>query len=264
MAGHIASASSVHWGTPAHVLERVRLFFGEIDLDPCASATSQALVRATEAWQPPEHDGLADPWGARRVFVNPPFGRTWLFKDGRCLTGAELAREVEREHIIATEVKRAQTIGDWARKCMIAHRVGGAEVILLLPAAVDTAYWQQTVFRTSAAYCFPAGRLEYVGNSKGPAPMASAIAYWGVRPGDFGAAFRELGWVAAGVLGWGRDPRGVAPEPDILLPPPASPNLVGGLHGAAGAIPAEGAPRGVDPTASPGDAAEPMVPKRRM
>ncbi|MGZ3665915.1 MAG: DNA N-6-adenine-methyltransferase [Ktedonobacterales bacterium] len=59
----LMSSASVEWYTPPDLLDEIRAFLGEIDLDPCPAADHA------------EHrpDGLALTW-VGRVFCNPPYG----------------------------------------------------------------------------------------------------------------------------------------------------------------------------------------------
>ncbi len=61
------------WYTPDYILDAARAALGgEFDLDPASCAEAQKRVRATR-WHSPADDGLAAPWSARRVWLNPPY-----------------------------------------------------------------------------------------------------------------------------------------------------------------------------------------------
>jgi hypothetical protein len=146
----VHSADCEHWCTPEDVLQLVRELLGEIDLDPChnPASTVGALHTRDKA-----QDGLAIPWSspefarapgrAVRVWVNPPYGRH---------------------------------LGDW-----FAHAVeaaaDGAQVLLLVPARTDTAWWHRWVAQADAV-CFWAGRITFAG-APAPAPFPSALIYYG-------------------------------------------------------------------------------------
>lgn len=169
-AGRSVNPGSRDWGTPRRHAEAVRAFLGGIDLDPCSNEHS--VVGAAVEYRLPGRDGLAEPWDAARIFVNPPYG---------------------------TDRVRGTSISDWLARCAAAG-AGGAEVVALVPVAPNTAHWKRHVWPSAAAVCFLADtRLRFLeaGRDAGKgAPMACAMIYWGSRPGAFSAAFSALGAVA--------------------------------------------------------------------
>lgn len=188
MAGHIASAGSADWRTPERILEPVREFFGEIDLDPCASVRGGIGARKDLILPA---DGLATKWHGK-VFVNPPFGTTWV-KGTHCFTAKEY-----RERDLQSDDPpkwRKQTVSQWVVKAYEHDGEEDAETILLLPAAVDTKWWQQLILPDAPAVCFIAGRLRFTG-APGPAPMATALVYFGERVRRFRKTFAGLGYCA--------------------------------------------------------------------
>lgn len=175
MAGHIATSKRDTWCTPPSVLAPVReTFGGTIDLDPCwnPNAITEPLVGFD--YERRGEDGLTQPWdfilGCRtRVFVNPPFGRA---------------------------------LPAWVDKA-IAEARKGAEIIMLLPAAVDTKHFRR-VAETASEIAFWRGRIRFLGAAQG-APMACALAYWNPRspviptgPTRFERAFSPVAWVVPG------------------------------------------------------------------
>ena len=96
--------------------------------------------------------GLWMPWRGR-VYVNPPYGRA---------------------------------IGPWIRKAMTEPV---SEVILLVPARTDTA-WFQSLY--DCWICFLRGRLRFSG-ARDSAPFPSALVYRGPRPVQFARAFEHRG-----------------------------------------------------------------------
>lgn len=175
MAGHIASAKNENWCTPLDLVARVhRALGGPPDLDPCSNPKS--VVGARRAISRPD-DGLSSDWSlARTIFCNPPFGAG---------------------------------IDRWVGRCVGAWRDHQASVVLLVPAAVDTRYWQDHV-ATADRVCFLRGRVRFQG-APACAPFATAIALW-VGPGGadrrsllhrFDQAFGDAGTI------WSR--RGTAP-----------------------------------------------------
>lgn len=76
---HSAKAQTVEWLTPAHIIPALggAESFG---LDPCAPAV-QPWPTARRTYTVTD-DGLAQPWGAERVWLNPPYSESviarWL------------------------------------------------------------------------------------------------------------------------------------------------------------------------------------------
>lgn len=104
-------------------------------------------------------DGLAIPWRGR-VYCNPPYGRQ---------------------------------IGDWIAKAMSEPL---DEIVLLVPARTDTAWFQACFEHT---ICFVRGRLRFSG-AKAGAPFPSALVYRGHRGYDFCATFARRGVLVQAVI----------------------------------------------------------------
>ncbi len=211
---HITPGENVDWCTPERVLSPVRDFFdGVVDLDPCSNDSS--IVNATVEFKLPEHDGLKESWAVEgpgtKVYDNPPFGRCYVRDDNMVVLsakqwtrGRKLFKEFQKNPTEAgigpdaiTDVEagrfRSTSIRNWVDKAVYHHREDQAQVLTLIPAAVDTATWQDGVFPTSSAICYIKGRLTFLGNVKGPAPMACAIVGWVDDTDRFVKVFSTLG-----------------------------------------------------------------------
>lgn len=129
---HVLSSNSLEWYTPQWLIELVvELFDGRIWLDPCAETpaapTTPHNVPAATHYTIKDN-GLAQPWYATTVFVNPPYGRQ---------------------------------LGAWINKAVIEHKVGNADqIVLLVPPRTDTRWFQQI-----ARYplSFIRGRVQFSG-----------------------------------------------------------------------------------------------------
>lgn len=166
-AGRINTSKNFHWCTPQWLAKRISAFLGGIDLDPCGHPKS--VVGARRQFLLPTADGLVEPWNARTIYVNPPYG-------------------ADRE--------RGTTIRDWLSRCAEEHH-SGAEVVALVPVATNTSHWKRHVWGTAAGVCFLRDtRLKFsVGGSednKG-APMSCALVYWGKRLDAFSESFFDIG-----------------------------------------------------------------------
>ncbi len=84
-----ASAVTETWLTPPGILGAL----GPFDLDPCAAPEPRPWATAAEHYTWPRQDGLALPWGTKRVWLNPPYGKamgTWMGKLARHGRGTAL------------------------------------------------------------------------------------------------------------------------------------------------------------------------------
>ena len=151
-------SSGDHCNTPPPVLEVV-LAMGPIRLDPCSNLTS--IVKAAVAWRRVD-DGLSRSWLSDErgvVYVNPPYHK--------------------------------DLIGQWVRKCA-EEASAGCEIILLVPARTEQAWFLDHVLPHAAAICFWRGRIKFLGQRSG-ARFPSALVYYGPRPRHFRQMARRRG-----------------------------------------------------------------------
>ena len=139
------SSASNEWSTPAEMFHQLELRFGPFTLDPAATAANAKCPKFFTA----EDDGLLQSWQGHSVFCNPPYGRQ---------------------------------IGKWVEKAFKESRQPATQVVLLIPARTDTAYWHEYVMR-SDCIAFIKGRLRF-GNSKNCAPFPSAVIFMGFIDAD--------------------------------------------------------------------------------
>ncbi len=186
MAGHIQTSKSVDWCTPASILNPIKAMWGEIVLDPCSNGNS--IVKAQNEIKLPT-DSLSVDWTKyltdedvnhpNSIFINPPYGR---------------------------DKKRGTSIYNWIEKAYSTYTSSKAEfteVMMLIPAAVDTRAWQNIIFpslkSTYARVCFLKGRVKFV-NAPTGCPMAMALVYWGSSYTDnFGETFKNMGHIVESV-----------------------------------------------------------------
>lgn len=109
--------------TPAYILDPVCEALDGIELDPCT--TSDNPVGA-DRFYTAEDDGLAQPWDADTIFVNPPYSK---------------ARE------------------PWVERCITASQAG-SKVVLLIPAATDTRIFQRAI-ATAHSLVLIRGRVKF-------------------------------------------------------------------------------------------------------
>jgi site-specific DNA-methyltransferase (adenine-specific) len=149
-----------NWRTPPEVVKVVRhALGGVIDLDPCGNRHS--LVGADKQYLLSKgQDGLRLPWKGR-IFINPPFSSSGL----------------------------------WVAKAVQEFALGdGLELIMLLPARVDTRSFHEYIAPSVTGVCFWKGRISFVG-AKASAPFPTMFCYWGEDLVQFAEAFRARGHV---------------------------------------------------------------------
>jgi len=124
------------WATPAATFAELDAEF-HFDLDPCADATNHKCAD----YYTKEQDGLAQNWGGRKVFCNPPYGRA---------------------------------IAAWVRKCSEEAAKPNTLVVMLIPARTDTAYFHDYIYHKAREIRFIRGRLHF-NESRSGAPFPSMI-----------------------------------------------------------------------------------------
>ena len=157
------SATGDSWCSPVKVRDAVWQFNGGPPrLDPASNPNS--IMGAEIEWFGPHvggTNGLLMPWHlcGGLVFDNPPYSDK----------------------------------ATWMAKC--AHEASmGAEIIALLPANTDTA-WFHDYAVPAGAICYIRGRLIYGGDRAFPARFPSILIYWGHRISRFRESFSTIGWV---------------------------------------------------------------------
>lgn len=155
-AGMFTSATP-EWYTPRHIIDRVlRVFGGEIDLDPCSNSADpgEANVPANDYYTALT-DGLAQQWHGR-VYMNPPYG---------------------------------DEVSQWVARLTEAYEGGEIdEAIALLPARTDTNWFRPLGDHVIA---FIRGRLRFSG-AENSAPFPSVVVYLGPDRDGFTKAFEDV------------------------------------------------------------------------
>lgn len=165
------NTKSQTWWTPKKYVDAVKkVFWWEIELDPCSNEYS--IVNAKTEYTLPKNDWLKDSWNYKTIYVNPPYG-------------------------ISKETKTS--IKHWLKKCDEANKKYQSEVIALIPVAPNTSHWKNHIFSQATAICFLYDtRLKFLENWldvwKG-APMACCTVYWGSNYKKFYKTFIKYGAV---------------------------------------------------------------------
>lgn len=158
LAVHYSSKKSTH-RTPLELVDSIERHFGQIALDPCAyRPIERQTVLAARAWCA---GGLRMAWDFDGlVYVNPPYGKS---------------------------------IGRWVLHAL-EQRKRGAEILLLVPARTDTAWFNTLLWIDGrpVPWCAVRGRLKFH-RQKSHAPFPSALVYLGDRVDAFRAFAAEWG-----------------------------------------------------------------------
>lgn len=130
------SSERLDWATPDDLWKRLDTIYA-FDIDVAASRENARC----EAYFDACSNGLAQSWGGRRVWCNPPYGRS---------------------------------IGHWTEKAAAeAHRA--TLIVMLVPARTDTRWWHDAISTARVEYL--RGRLRFKG-APASAPFPSALLYW--------------------------------------------------------------------------------------
>lgn len=129
------------WMTPPEVFDPLMVEF-DFTLDPCSNGRNAKCGR----WFTAKEDGLKQPWGRERVFMNPPYGRE---------------------------------IYAWTRKAR-ESAAAGALVVGLLPASTDLAWWHDDVVGHVSEIRYIRGRVRFLtgGPYRASGFFASVVVVW--------------------------------------------------------------------------------------
>jgi ParB family chromosome partitioning protein len=161
---------STEWYTPTTILRAVRAVLGHIELDPASCADANVNVQASRYYD--QHmNGLAQPWHAQTLWLNPPY----------CKTGAMSNQE------------------RWTCKLITEYEAGHVkEAILLVNAATETRWFQRLY---AYPLCFVRGRIRFLspqGTCTSPT-VGNALVYFGSNVAPFMAVFGQLGTIVRSV-----------------------------------------------------------------
>lgn len=136
-----ASSKTCEWETPQDFFDRLNEEY-HFEIDVCATAENAKCKR----YFTKEQNGLKQEWTGC-CWMNPPYGKE---------------------------------IGEWMRKAY-ESMLGGATVVCLVPARVDTGWWHD--YAMKGQITFIRGRLKF-GGQKNNAPFPSAVVVFDGRKPD--------------------------------------------------------------------------------
>ena len=105
------SSKSNEWGTPKNVFEEINKEFN-FNLDPCANEKNHKC----EEYFTIKDNGLNKEWGGKRVFCNPPYGRSLKL---------------------------------WVKKAYEESKKNNTLIVMLIPARTDTSYFHDYIYNKS-------------------------------------------------------------------------------------------------------------------
>lgn len=180
----VSTTGNPHWCSPGWVLDVVREFNnGRITLDPCGNTDD--IVRARRSWWGPgiggalvAHDGLGRDWQVRR---GPP----GVFGVGRSELG-----------VAYMNPPYARTVVDrWVAKAHHEGRLGGVDVVGLLPARMSSAWFRAHCFPPHCdAVCFLGRRVKFIGAESAPS-WETVLVHWGPHSARFAEIMAAVGTV---------------------------------------------------------------------
>jgi ParB family chromosome partitioning protein len=166
---NVYGSESDEWYSPHPFVEAARKVLGPIDLDPASCETANSVVQASRIYTK-EDDGLSQPWTARTLWCNPPYGRL----------GSDRQKGI-------TEL--------WVDKLIREYECGNVEQAILLVNAYVYKVWFAPLWRYPI--CFPTGRLAFWNDrgKTGRSPHPSALVYFGQNVQRFVDVFDPFGSV---------------------------------------------------------------------
>lgn len=158
----LKSKKSFEWWTPRKYPDGARAVMGDIELDPASCEAANKIIKAQRFYTLAD-DGLAQPWHARSVWLNPPY----------CRLQAK-----------------------WVARLIYEYEAGNVqEAIILVPGAIDTGWCQELLERFPC--CMVKGRINFIspdGKNSG-STFGSLIAYLGPNIDTFVSVFSRYGVV---------------------------------------------------------------------
>jgi ParB family chromosome partitioning protein len=182
--------------TDPAIMERVRKFFGEIELDPASSRIANKVVQAKRIITK-KGDGLSKPWKAKTVWLNHPFQKGEKkchpinCKKKACNDPTSVKY---RGHCITEDIPSNL---EWMEKLISEYEKGNFEESLNITFVNSSETWCQLLLKRGVQ-CFIDKRIEYyspTGKKSGGVTKGSMITYIGKRENEFAELFSEIGEV---------------------------------------------------------------------
>lgn len=155
------NSGKTEYYTPSYILDKVRLLFGVIDLDPASCPEANERVKARHIYTK-EDDGLSQPWFGN-VWLNHPFGR---------------------------DNKR------WLGKLVQSYEEGDIKAACCITFNALSERWAWPLLKYPQ--CFPHGRVHYIDPTRmktSSATKGSVITYLGLEVSRFAELFEDIGTI---------------------------------------------------------------------
>jgi len=152
--GAMFSSDRQDWGTPYAFMDFLQSRFG---WTPTLDASASKLNHKAPKYYTIEDNGLIQPWGTERVWLNPPFGR-------------ELPLWLE---------KCRATKAAWPKGPM--ESIDEPSIFCLIPARPDTKWFHDIVVPSASIIYFIRGRFNFdlkYERKGGNAPFPSMLIVW--------------------------------------------------------------------------------------
>lgn len=176
---NIYSSGSNEWYTPPEFIKAARRVLGTIELDPASCVLANQMIQAERIFTL-EDNGLAHPWIARTVWLNPPYGR------------------------LGTDRQKGQT-ELWIHHLIDQYTQDHVQEAILLVNAYLYKQWFAPLWQYPI--CFPTGRLSFwnAQGQHGRSPHSSALVY-------FGPNIQQFVDVFDGIYKFGRVVQAISPN----------------------------------------------------
>ncbi len=162
------SSDSNDWYTPREFVDAARETMGSIELDPASCEEANRTVRADRIYTIND-DGFRQPWKARTLWLNPPYGK-------------EAGKSLQAR---------------WSHRLLDEHRAGNVEQACLLVNAMTGNKWFAPLWQFPIS--FVESRIHFVAPAesglKDQPTHGSVVVYLGLNHERFAEVFGKVGHV---------------------------------------------------------------------
>jgi hypothetical protein len=188
------SGDTERYTCPA-IMEKVRFFFGQIDLDPASTKVANKTVQASRIITK-KGDGLTKPWKAKTVWLNHPFQKGEKACKPNCKkkTCNDPNTINYRGECITVDIPSNLM---WIEKLVSEYKQKNFQESLNITFVNSSETWCQLLLK-EGVQCFVSKRVEYyspTGKKSGGVTKGSMITYLGPRTDEFKALFSDIGVV---------------------------------------------------------------------
>jgi ParB family chromosome partitioning protein len=165
--------STNEWYTRPQYIEAARAVMGSIELDPASCAAANQIVKA-ERYYTKEQNGILQPWRARSLWLNPPYGRS---------------AKMQGHHL--------STIKLFVDKCLETYQRGDVEQAIILATTEVNAKWFYPLWQYPI--CIPDHRVNFIvpeqQKNKYSQMFGTCFVYLGQNETKFNEVFSRFGHI---------------------------------------------------------------------